>query len=283
MFLDNDYLVQPSSIFGIRGNWPSTVSRVLAKPVYQKNEKGLFQKIVDTPGKKGEQLVWVDISSAKYISSRAIEEEIFSESSVWGEMSRALLAIGIEKAEIGYFGSKRLKLPKYKDIDFIVYGQRAFNLLRNKIDLFKHLSNTHNFTLDHAKYQALKHGAFYSPSSNTLTKCLMNKWSSCMVAEKLCSTIRFVDPIDLTCDKLEMLFELEDDEIEIEGIVTNDTKTSFMPREFSLYSNGTTYDVLTAGWIFHQCVKLGQSVRATGILKNDQLIIRNYSHGIRIV
>lgn len=281
MYLDNDYLVQESKIYGIRGNWPQDAGRILGKPVYEQDENGRFNKIVDIPGDKGESMVWVDTRKSKHVKSWGVEDNAFETSTPWGQMVASLLKIGIQKEEIGYFGSRRLGLSQPKDVDFILYGMRAYECLRQNMDFFKELSNTYNFDKEHAEYQASKHGAYYAPFANSLINCLMNKWSSCMFRKGLCSTLRFVNPSLLTFNKIQTIFEAEGEIVTINGIVVDDTGTSFMPREFRLKVGQKVYDVMTCAWIFHQCVKMYDSVQVTGIFINQQIIVRDYCHGIR--
>jgi hypothetical protein len=102
-----------------------------------------------------------------------------------------------------------------------------------------------------------------------------------MVRKGLCSTIRFVNPSLLTFSKIQTIFEAEGEIVTIAGIVIDDTGTSFMPREFRLKVGQKIYDVMTCSWIFHQCVEMHDRVQITGIFKNQQIIVRDYCHGIR--
>jgi predicted nucleotidyltransferase len=283
MFQDNDYLVLGSAVYGIKGNWSGNSRRILVKPVYEAYENGNRKKIVDKRGSAGERFQWLDPLGYEHIRSRGLDNEIINSESIWGTMARSFQSIGINRGDIGYFGSYRLGHKNYKDIDFVLYGKSAHDMLRNQINDFKSLTGAYNLTEEHALYQAETHGRFYSISTNSLVRCLLNKWSSCMIRQGVCSTVRFVDPDEPTDLLLEEAFTADKSCVQtIKGVVSDAAGTSWFPRTFTLQVKGIDpLTVIVPLWIYHQCVKDGDLVEITGIVTTNKLIVRDYDHGIQ--
>lgn len=270
-------------IYGVKGNWSSTSDSILVKPVYKKDSNEQWKKIVDIRGQLGENFSWVNPREFIYISSQGISDDLLNQSSVWGKMARAFLQIGIDRENIGYFGSYRLGFENVKDIDFILYGVSTHFIMKNNITTFKDITKMYNITQEHVLYQATTHGKFYSLPREQLMKSLTNKWSSCMMKQGVCSTIRFVDPIDETGPLLRSVFAIRKEKDNIQGIVRNAWQSSFFPRRFVLETLEKSYDVIIPLWLYHQCVKDGDFINITGIIQDNQIIVRDYIHGIEFI
>jgi hypothetical protein len=279
VFLDNDYLVTANSVWGVKGNWSAVVPVLFAKPVYRLIG-GVPTKVVDEPGRCGEQFVELSPAGLRHVQSRGLPDKVIAEDSSWGRMARGLLALGIPREAIGMFGSRRLGLSRFKDTDFVVYGRDYHDLLFRSMPLFHESAGTTPISWDHVRSQVIRHGALYDSRVNSLEICLHGKWSSCMVAPGICSTIRFVDPTDDAA----LLFEsltLQGPVECVSGVVQDASRSSFMPRVFTLEAGGTCFCVVTPAWIFHQCVSDGQTIAVTGIRSGRFLFVRDYCHGIR--
>lgn len=284
MYYDNDYLMSDNFIYGVKGNWSSDCPQILVKPVYEKNGTGNWTKIVDKKGQYGEYLIFVTPQELQHISSQGIDASLLERNTIWYRFYETLLEIGLSKEDIGLFGSRRLHFQNPKDADFVVYGIENAKKLFEHINFFKYKTNSYNITFQHVSYQAETHGKPYVKDVNSLELCLMNKWSSCMIGEGICSTIRFVDKSSNDGDLIRHVFEVNEPVASVEGIVFDAIYASFFPRRFKIKtSENKIYEVISPLWIFHQCVKDNQKVRITGIIDKETIIVRNYNHGIKIV
>ncbi len=285
MYLDNDYVIQGTRVFGVKGNWPEDARTILVKPVYETDANGQRTKIVDRPGEYGERFCWLDPSGLVHIRSQGLDDDLLSADSVWGAMSRAFLSVGIDRTEIGYFGSHRLGYENAKDVDFVLYGKTAHDTLFRRMNEFKWETGTYNLTEEHAVYQAETHGSRYTRASASLVRCLLNKWSSCMIRKGLCSTVRFVDPDAPSGPLLQRVFEASrEDTVTVRGIVSDASGTSRFPRTFTLHvGHGDSYQVIVPLWIYHQCVRDGDLVEVLGMRSENTLIVRDYDHGLRYI
>jgi len=284
MYYDNDYLIDDCFIYGIKGNWSRNYSRILVKPVYEKDISGNWTKIVDKKGKDGENLIFITPQELRHVSSQGVDVNLLEEDTIWYRFYEAFLDIGLSKEDIGLFGSHRLQLKTPKDADFIVYGIENAKKLFECMDFFKRKTNSYSITFQHVSYQAETHGKFYSKEVNSLPLCLMNKWSSCMIEHGICSTIRFTDKTFNDGNLINHMFEINEPLGRIEGIVFDSIYTSLFPRRFKIKtSENKIYEVISPLWIFHQCVRDNQKVIITGIISQNTIIARNYNHGIKIV
>jgi hypothetical protein len=280
-YYDNDYLRDDQYIYGVKGNWDESENEILVKPVYQYDNS--WKKIVDLKGQFGENFTWVNPLEYTHVSSRGIGDEILMRQDLWGDFAHELLSIGIPKEDIGYFGSFRLGFNNYKDIDFIVYGRHSLKILKNYIHEFKRNLSLYNITEQHITYQANSHGKHYSIGPEQLKHALRKKWTSCMIEEGICSTIRFVDSERETGRLLTQIFEIEGTDVMVTGIVKDADSTSYYPRQFTLQTNTEQVNVIVPLWIYHQCVRDGDYIHVLGIKNGNQLIVRDYTHGIEFI
>jgi len=284
MYLDNDYIKTDNSIWGVKGNWPKSSNKILVKLVYRKDFAGNYEKVVDLPGEHGESFHWLEPSSAEHIYSRSTAGlSLLSPDSKWSLMYQALLDIGLDDNEIGYFGSKRINFSNHKDVDFIVYGMNAFNLIKQSISKIKQQIGAYNISHQHISYQIDTHAKYYDKQLSSFELCLANKWSSCMFAYRLCSTIRFVNPVEYTGELLKLILSLSGKSDKLIGIAINTDKCSFFPRQFTLLSENQEFQVVIPLWIFHQCVKEGDLVEIIGTRSDNLIVIKKYTHGIRLI
>ena len=286
MFRDCDHLLDEHYIYTIRGNWPDDCDLLLAKPVYNRTStESAYVKIVDQKGSNGENLVWLDPTGLEHLSSKGIADIMPSPDSLWFRMALELQMAGIPTDMIGIFGSHRLRLPRCRDVDFIIYGRDNMYKLKAGMDRFKRNLGLANHTVKHASYQVETHGRFYAGENNDLLLCLLNKWSTCAFTHESTSTIRFVDESDQSGKLLkDSLYQTDlSQTIVLEGIVSGAENTSFIPRRFELNDGRTTFQIISPLWIFHQCVKDNDLVRVTGALLNNHVILRNYDHGIKFI
>ena len=288
MYRDCDHLVDDTHVYTIRGNWSNNEKLVLAKPVYERETvRHSFEKIVDRKGVLGENLVWINPHSYNHISCKGIDITKYSGDTLWDNMVKQFLSIGITADNIGLFGSKRLNFKNCKDEDFIIYGRENLKLLYDNINMFKEKVGLYNHTLMHAKYQEETHGKYFNMENNHLLFCLLNKWSTCAFSDKNTTTIRFVDDKNYSGDILKQYMYQRDfsQSKTIVGVVSNAIETSFMPRIFYLNTLGHNkkIKVITPLWIFHQCVKENDLVAVTGTIIDGALVLRSYEHGIRFI
>lgn len=286
MYRDCDHLIDDVNIYTIRGNWPSSETLILAKPVYErKSIHSPFQKIVDKKGNVGENLSWINPHNYDHIICKGIDNNDYNGNDLWDNMVKHLIALGIRPENIGLFGSKRLKFKNCKDEDFIVYGRENLNLLYENINRFKESVGLYNHTLMHAEYQAKTHGKYFNSRNNHLLFCLLNKWSTCAFSERYTTTIRFVDDSIFSGEILrKYLYQRKFDTSKtLVGFVSSAIDTSFMPRMFYLNTSKKKIKVITPLWIFHQCVKDNDLVSVTGTMIDDALVLRSYEHGIRFI
>lgn len=191
------------------------------------------------------------------------------------------------RKKIGVFGSRQLishgilKNP-FKDTDFVLHlSLDEVNILKNNMEkLHKSIGST-RITLQHAIYQAQKHGQHYNRENNTLIKCLLRKWSSCQITTGICSTLRFVSEIETGTQLLD-LFAIEGKLCTITGYIRESIGASFIPRRFIVETEEKKIEVFILSWIFHQCVQDGDLVSVTGYASNHKLFVSEYRHGVFI-
>jgi hypothetical protein len=285
VYLDCDHIIDDRYIYTVRGNWKDKDSEIYVKPVYRKLRDGRYKKIVDVKGRNGENMVWVNPLKMVHVRCRGINLDDFDYDTIWGKIIRELVALGIDKNDIGIFGSKRLDFTNIKDVDFIVYGYNNMLLIKENMEAIKKNIGLYNHTIKHAKYQAKVHGKYYSGRNNNLILCLLNKWSTCAFTPELTTTIRFVNP-HVYSGKLikQMLYGRRRTKIHsFTGVVSDSDGASFIPRTFTISNKGLSYKVFSTLWIFHQCVKNNDLIKVSGFLRNDTIILERYEHGIRFI
>lgn len=284
MYRDCDHLKDNKNIYTIRGNWSDSDDVVLVKPVYERfSENEDFHKIVDKHNEQGENLFLLNPQNFQHISCKGIKISDFQGNSIWDKMAQELVRLGIDEKNIGVFGSKRLGFKNFKDIDFVIYGFENMLLMKKNIELFKSRVGLYNHTFAHAKYQAETHGKFLSKERNNLLMCLIRKWSSCSIDEKLTATLRFVDDSHTDGDELKKFFLNcnGQDTVTFRGTVSEADNTSFMPRRFFLCNSSETVEIISTLWIFHQCVRNNDFVEVTGTKINDKILVWGREHGIK--
>ena len=288
MLQDCDYLANESSVFGVKGTYPPGAREVYVKPVYQRRH-GQWHKVVDEPGPSGEQFVVVSPAELRHVEVRVRPTDIEGEAGPWGNMYRALRSLGVPADRVGNFGSRRLSEAGFafqpKDTDFVVYGLDACLWLRSRMASFHELAGTSPISRDHIESQVRRHARPYDPTRNTFHEMLSRKWSSCQIADGLCSTLRFVAlaaELDHGLSVADCL-NARGKPIEVEGVVCHSLGMSFVPRRFELECADGVREVVTAGWIFHQAVRDGDRVVVLGISTGRRVVLNRYEHGIRIV
>ncbi len=212
------------------------------------------------------------------------------ENNVWHQLFQYLVEeLKISQNDIGIFGSYLIDLShdkngkQAKDIDFAIYGFENLHKMKNGIEkLLNHFDFTH-ISKEHILYHKDKFGKYFDSSINSFEKTLANKWSSIQIAPGLLATLRFVyKPDEIPRNPIASPV---DSPVRIEGVVTKDIGTNFMPRVFEIKTKNGNYSVVNYFWGFQECVKNGDQVLITGNLHKDGKIISvdAASHGIKIL
>lgn len=95
-FFDCDHLVCENTIYTVKGNWFAISEKVLVKPIYRKIA-GQWRKVVDEKGAQGENFHIINPQSLLHISTRVSVPNLNTEDSVWGNIYRCLIQIGISE------------------------------------------------------------------------------------------------------------------------------------------------------------------------------------------
>ena len=242
------------------------------KPQYLKNDK--TGKYIIIPKK--------DIVKTFSPFDRKIKDKIFNElrSSKWKELLEELKQI-VPIEDIGFIGSYLIGFQNSdSDLDIIIKGSNnLYKIQKNFNAILKKLNGKNNLNSKIFKISLEKYYSIYNRTTNDFSSMIKRRWPTI-------STANFT---------LKLRFSLKDDEtnkykfrkkkgtVEIVGLVTNDAGTNFMPRTFSLISNGKNYTAITYFWDYAYCVKTGDRVIVNAFLFNDNLLLISDvdKHGIK--
>jgi len=202
-------------------------------------------------------------------------------SGIWRKVPESLMRIGIDKKDIGIFGSSLIGFEIEKDVDFVVYGKENCIKIMNNIDFIRKYVKANKISEEHINYQSKKYSLFLTPK-NDFKKMLRNKWSSLQIAPGLLNTIRFVYKIDEMPKNIGIK---KGKKKIISGKVIDSFGTNFVPRIFYMNSDGKLIRVLTYFWAYQSCVKNRQKVKIFGEYnkKNNTLYLSKKDHWIKIV
>lgn len=189
----------------------------------------------------------------------------------------------VPAGDIGIFGSTLLGFPIARDVDFIIYGLNNCRLLKQNIEKIKVVLAVPGISSDHINYQKQKFGASHNLSTNSFEKTLANKWCAVQIAPGISNTLMFGYKPE------EISFELLADDqpgqdLIIAGEVLDDLYTNFSPRIFKIRdSAGLVFTIKTYYWAYHSCVKIGDQIKITGkLIDNNIILLNNFKHGIII-
>jgi len=202
-------------------------------------------------------------------------------SGIWKKIPESLMCIGIDKKNIGIFGSSLIGFEIEKDVDFVVYGKENCIKVMNNIDFIRKYVKANKISKNHINYQSKKYSLFLTPK-NDFKKMLRNKWSSLQIAKGLLNTIRFVYKINEMPKDIEIN---KGKEKVFSGKVTDSFDTNFVPRIFYIDSCGKLIRVLSYFWAYQSCVKNRQKVKVFGNYdkKNNTLYLSKKNHWIKII
>lgn len=207
---------------------------------------------------------------------------------LWLSVYQSLLGIGLSAEDIGILGSQLVGLDKRedgvrtKDVDFCVYGLEQTRLVRERIVRLRQVLGAAPISEAHIAYHARKFGHDFDPEANDFRIGLQRKWCSIQLRPQLLMTLRFVYRDDEIPP--EPPASSDSSPVEIEGDVTDDTQTGFIPRRFNVDALDGEFEVLTHYWGLHCCVAAGDHVRIRGDQINDQqILVRSPAHGIKII
>lgn len=289
MLKDCDYiLTKEGGFYIVKGYWND--KKVIAAKVFAEDKNGgRYNTELKRNYKKisfsdcSQEILSLSTVRREYKPQIALKEKKESlKGTVWHEVLYELVRAGIGESDIGIMGSYLLGFEIKKDVDFIVYGIENCKLLKEKMpSVIKRLGAT-EISNEHIAYQAKKYSSLHNQESNSFGLTLQNKWSSIQIKPGLLSTIRFgykdnEIPRNIFDNNTK-------EEIEVTGIVKEDLYTNFCPRYFTINSNGEEYTIGTYFWPYQACVKKGQKVKVTGMLRDNNVVaIENEKHGIRII
>lgn len=313
-FTDLDYFLSKDKIVYLVKGYYHPLGGVFAYPVFWPDEKGdreharwgRYRKDVSDFGKKIFELHpeyrhnFVPQNTPLVPESHILE--VFDprnriknfkqewQGSVWHDIFNYLVdKLEISEGDIGIFGSYLVGLNKntdgnhIKDVDFAVYGLENFYKIKNGIeDLLNYFGFSH-ISKEHIAYHQKKFGKLFNARINSFDKTIANKWSSIQIKPGLLNTLRFVykkNEIPENPIKGEVIGQTQ-----IEGVVTEDIGTNFMPRTFKVKSNKDFYTIVTYFWAFQSCVKDGDKVVIAGNLHADgkTISVDSTKHGIKIL
>ncbi|MBM3233725.1 hypothetical protein FJZ19_01385 [Candidatus Pacearchaeota archaeon] len=282
-----DYVVDKNyRIYIVRGY--KNKNKILANLVFEPSSKGRYnilfkknyQKVIDN----NIMPCFLKRKNIKFIFKPNKEfSKIYNKikESKWEEIADFIMRLGVKKDDIGIFGSALLGFDIEKDVDFVVYGIKNYNKIKNNIKKLKNKLVIGNINKNHISYQIKKHGSKFS-KKNSFSLMLRNKWASMQINKKILSTIRFV------YDKNEVPEDIQikkGKKIIISGKTFGCWRTNFSPRIFKIITSKREYRVLTYFWIYQSCVRDGQKVRIKGELnkKNNTIYLSKFQHWIKIL
>ncbi|MCX6750515.1 MAG: hypothetical protein NTZ83_03585 [Candidatus Pacearchaeota archaeon] len=178
----------------------------------------------------------------------------------WKKLADALIFIGINKNDIGIYGSYLIGFDIKRDIDFVIYGKSNYKKLLKKIELIRRIIRAKKISSRHINYQAKKYQLFLSKKNN-FEQMLKNKWSSLQISKNNLATLRFV----YKNNEIKEDTKLRKGKSKIiTGRVLNSLGASLIPRTFSIKYKNKTTRVLTYFWAYQSCVKDKQRIRIFG-------------------
>lgn len=189
---------------------------------------------------------------------------------------------GIPKEDIGVYGSYLTGFQNQKsDIDIVIRGVENMKLAKENMNKIRKKLGAKEF-LDDKKFIATieKYRSAYSPEKNDFAPRLFRRWST-ICLNNFIIKLMFVYKREEVPKNL-LPTELTKD-VCVEGIVTNDEGTCFMPRHFTIKNEEQEYEVITYFYHFYFAVKQGDKVKIYGALSNDKktLFLHNKNnHGI---
>lgn len=201
-------------------------------------------------------------------------------SGIWKKIPKSLMISGVNKKDIGIFGSSLLGFKIEKDVDFVVYGKENCIKVMKNIEAIRRYANAKKISKAHIAYQSKKYSSFLT-SKNDFKKMLKNKWSSLQIAPGLLNTIRFVYKRNEAPKGIEIK---KGEEKTFEGRVIDSFGTNFVPRIFYINSGGKVIRALTYFWAYQSCVKRRQKVKIFGEYnkKTNTIYLSNKNHWIKI-
>lgn len=279
-----DYIIdRKNRIFIVRGYYNDEY--ILAYLVYQPSESGRYNQ----NGIRYEKVIYSNQLPYKVRFEDVVKvfkpREKYSESKDslprgYEKFPSAFEKIGIPQNDIGIFGSYLVGFKEVKDVDFILYGMKNMEKLKNGLECF--CSEANVLPIDSAYVErCIRKLSVYSPyptyigSPHTL---FSNRWSTFKVNGEF-STIRFgYKENEIPPNPYSSPVERE---VVIRGQVTDDAHCGFSPRRFKIGE----YEIATYFWLLQFCVKKGQRVEVRGNLHADgkTITIDDFSHYLKVL
>ena len=284
-FYDCDYIeTKEGNFYIVRGSIHPT-QKIRAKLIYQLDNNGEKQHSNGKKYSKIQKDYWefIDYKKIKNHFNPLTDSKKNNLLGIWFDLYQQLKLFVPEKY-IGIFGSTLIGFPISRDIDFIIYGINNCQIIKNNINSIKKSLGLTDLSEEHIKYQAEKFSPEHNPNNNSLTKTLKNKWCSMQIAPGIANTLMFgYKPEELNDDLI--ADDINGLEISIQGIVIEDIYCNFCPRVFLIKTKERKiWKIKTYFWAYHSAVKKGDEVLITGKnIQNNNIILDNYNHGIKII
>jgi len=267
MFKDCDYFRTSGNDFYIAKGYTHPEGGVFSTHTFEPSFEG------DRINKNGLTYQKVIEDRIKTIPSREIVEVFKPEGAEikkqlegeWQQIYMCFLEMGIEEENIGIFGSSLIGFPLKKDIDFIVYGMKNRNVLKENMTELKRKLGFTDITDDHIRYQTAKNSKFHNPSFTNFSETLKNKWSSIQIRPGILTTVRFGFRNNDLPSELEFFPQETEEGVIQNGVVVNDGYVDFTPRVFQIENfDKQAFWVKTLFWMYQSCVREGDKVCVRG-------------------
>ncbi len=199
------------------------------------------------------------------------------------KISNAIEAVGIPKEDIGVYGSYLTGFQNSaSDIDVVIRGINNMTLAKENISKIRKTLCAKEY-LDDKKVIATveKYRSTYNPEKNDFSPRLFRRWSTLRLSSLIIKLMFMYKPDEVPKNLLPT--ELTED-VCVEGIVTNDEGTCFMPRHFTIRGEEKEYTVITYFYHFYFAVRNNDKVKVYGSLSKDGqtiLLHDKNSHGIQ--
>ena len=206
-----------------------------------------------------------------------VEERVFK--TPWKQLIESIKKV-VPPRDIGVIGSHLMGFATpVSDMDILIRGkenlyqiQERFNEILGELKAEKTLDER-RLRLSIEKYHQI-----YNSENNDFLEMIRRRWSTIRTREYM-TKLRFAYHEKEIPEK-----EKREDirETTLYGKVIDAEGTNFMPREFSIDSEGERYTVKTYFWDFSYCVKEGDSVRVKATLQegNTLHLCDKRDHGI---
>jgi len=284
-----DYLLKDDAFYFVKGYWNTSEEAQVTK-VFVEARAGRYNWLTGKFYRKVVRDEIIEISDWDMVFDPMKNYENMKEKipEAWKRFGEILEGY-VGKSNVGITGSWLIGFRDGKDVDFVVYGKKARDLLHSKFDKFLEETGAKKIDEEEFNHFARKYSLFHNPKLNNYRVLAKRRWSC----------VKFFDGEHWVHTTIRFVYSKPEfprnpykgrsaGEIKVAGYAKEAWMSDFDPRMFYL-EGSREYLVVVPWWSHQSCVKEGDFVEVAGELVvggnylSPRIVVKDHErHGVMV-